>query len=59
MEYLGVWVTHNGVKPIDKNIMNKKYDATYFLKITTTVYRCSELLLQYVGKAFKYVSASK
>ena len=23
MEYLGFWVTHDGVKPIDKNTSNK------------------------------------
>ena len=46
MEYLGFWVTHNGVKPINKNPSNKKYYATNLSKISTSVYRCSELLPQ-------------
>ena len=33
MEYLGLWVTHNRIKPINKkNRSNKKYDAIDFLK---------------------------
>ena len=30
MEYLGSWVTHNVVKPIDKNISNNEYDNTNY-----------------------------
>ena len=57
MEYIGLWVTHYGVKPIDKNTSNKKYEATNFLKISTSVYGCRELLPQYVVKTLTYVSA--
>ena len=28
IEYLVSWVTINGVKPLDKNRSNKKYDTT-------------------------------
>ena len=56
MEYLGLWVTHDGVKPIDKDIGNEKYDATTLLIISTSFYRFMELLSQYVGKTLTYVS---
>ena len=44
MAYLGFCVTHDGVKPIDKNTGNKKYRVTNFLKRGTSVYRFSELI---------------
>ena len=45
MEYLGFWVTRNGVKPINKNIEAiKKYGATYFPKRSGKVYRRNKLL---------------
>ena len=28
MEYLGFWVTRNGIRPLDKNIRNKDYYST-------------------------------
>ena len=56
MEYLGFWVTCEGVKPIDKIRINKKYDATNFLKGSASVYRFSKLLSRYVGKTLTYVS---
>ena len=56
MQYLGLWVTQDGVKPIDKNRSNKKYDATDFSKISTPVYRFSKLISLYVGKTLTYVS---
>ena len=59
MESFGLWVKHSGVKPIDKNTSNKKYYATNLSKRSTTVYRFSELLLQYVGNNIAYVSAFK
>ena len=34
MEYLGLWVTYDGVQPINKNRINEKYDATNFLKVS-------------------------
>ena len=46
MEYLGFWVTCDGVKTINNK---NKYESTYFLKRSTTVYRCSELLPCYVA----------
>ena len=49
-EYLWFWVTHNGVKPIN-------IKTTFFSKISTMVYWCSELIAQYVSKAVTYVSA--
>ena len=51
MESLGFWVTHNGVKPVNKYKSHNKYGATYFLKRGTKVYRCNKLLPQYVAKA--------
>ena len=57
MEYLGFWETHDSAEPIDKNTSNKKYEATDFSKMSTSVYRCSELLPQYVVKRITYVSA--
>ena len=46
MEYLGFWVTRNGIKSI-----NKKIDgAIYFPKRSTKVYRCNKLLPQYLDK---------
>ena len=57
MEYLGFWVTHYGVKPIDKKYKQKIYEATDFSKISTLIYMCSELLPRYVGKAVAYVGA--
>ena len=57
MEYLGFWVTHDGVKPVYKNTSNRKYESTNFLKIGSTVYRCGRFLMQYVGKMFTYISA--
>ena len=30
--YLGFWVTRNGVRPINKNWINKEYDTTKLLK---------------------------
>ena len=45
MEYLGFWVTRDGVKPIDKSTRKrKKCDATDLPKRITAVYRCIELL---------------
>ena len=58
MEYLGFWVSRDGVKPMNKKIeVIKKYEATYFPKRSMTVYRCSELLPRYVVKTLTYVSA--
>ena len=52
MEYLGFWVTRDGVKPIHKkDRRNKKYGATYLPRISTKAYRCNKLLPQYVAKA--------
>ena len=28
MEYFGFWVTCDGIKPMNKNRFNEKYDAT-------------------------------
>ena len=58
MEYLGFWVTRNGVKP-----MNKKVEAIISIKppntpkISTAFYRRIELIPQYVVKKFTYGSA--
>ena len=52
MEYLCFWVTRDGVKRI-----NRKIEATYFLKGSTKVYRFYKLLPRYVAKAVTYVSA--
>ena len=49
MEYLGLWVTLNGVKPTDKHTSNKQYAVANLPKRTTSVHSCSELLPQYVG----------
>ena len=57
MEYLGFWVTHDGVKSIDKNTSNKKYETTDFTNISRTVYGCSEIIPQYMNKMLTYVSA--
>ena len=57
MQYLGLWVTRDGIKSIEKNTSNKKYEATDFLKRSTLVYRCSELLPRYVGKTPTCISA--
>ena len=57
MEYLRSWVTREGVKPVDKNTSNRKYEATDFPKRSLTVYRCNKLLLRYVGNTVTYVSA--
>ena len=48
MQYLGLWVTRDGIKSIEKNTSNKKYEATDFLKRSTLVYRSIELLPRYV-----------
>ena len=57
MEHLGLWVTRDAVKPIDKKMQAKKYEATKLSKRSTSVYRYSELLLRYVGKTLTYVRA--
>ena len=54
MECLVLWVTCDGIKPIDKKYKQLKYEAADFPKISTSVYRCSELLLQYVVNTFTY-----
>ena len=56
MEYICFWVTCDGVI-IDKNTKNGKYNATYFSKIITSVYRCIELLPRYLVNTLIYVSA--
>ena len=58
MEYLGFWVTCDGVKPIDKNTSNKNMTPPTSRKVTS-VYGCSELLSQYVGNILKHVSSFK
>ena len=45
MEYLGFWVTYNGVNPINKN-----FDAADVPKGILQVYKFSKLLLKYVRK---------
>ena len=57
MEYSGFWVTRKGVKPMDKNTSNIKYEATYFLKINMSVYGYNEKITQYVGMMITYVIA--
>ena len=49
MKYFGLWVTIDGVKTIDKKYKQQKYEATYLSKRSMAVYRCSELLPEYVG----------
>ena len=56
MEYLGFWLTRGGVKTIDKNRSNKKYEATDLSKRTISVYRFIKLISRYVGKTRTYVS---
>ena len=57
MEYLCFWVSHDGFKPIKKDISLNKYGATYFPKRSTKVIRCNKLLPQYVAKVVTYFSA--
>ena len=59
MEYLGFWVTRNGVKFTETNTSIKKYEDTNLPKISTTVYRCIELLPRYVGNTFTYIITFK
>ena len=58
MEYLGFWVTRNGIKPINKKmetIINM--NPPTYKKISANIYRCSKLILKYVAKEFTCVSS--
>ena len=57
MEYYGFWVTRDGVKPIDKEFKELKYEVTNFLIRSAQFYWCSELLPLYVRKMSTYVNA--
>ena len=57
MEYLWFWVTGNGVKTINKKIEEITNMKPPTSKNKNGIYRCSELLTRYVGKALKYISA--
>ena len=58
MEYLGFWVTRDGVKPINGNIKAITNMAPpTSRKEVQNVYRFNKVLLRYVVKAVTYVSA--
>ena len=55
MEYLGFWVTRDGVKLIDQNTSNEKYENSYILKRSTKLNWYGKLIPQFLGKTFRYV----
>ena len=55
MKYLFPWVTHDGIKSINKNRSNKEYDSTDFPEGRLKLYRFNKLLSIYVGKMLTYI----
>ena len=55
MEYLGLWVTRNGIRPVNKKVKARvKYDTTKKPKIGACVHRLSALQQGYVDQTVTF-----
>ena len=55
MEYLGFWVTRNGVRPVKKSGSHGKYESTQNSKTGACVNRLSKILQVYVVQTVTFI----